>query len=369
MCSVWAKTTWWISPVRPWSNQLTTEAGPAMRSFTWKGDVPVFDKRQSKDRFTRMAEVAVLSCCNASSPGNFTLLKHTKARKKFASTLPTETSPRCESTVTAFNGATGQPLFKRQRGRLNWPLGGVISTTVGWSRRQGRMSRHSNSKDCWKSFSLKVKRQIHWAFRNMSLRVVRSSLESAMARAKLFPSALLPSAVTRDTTSRSIDCCHRPRSIWRPGAFPCFRQDVAHKGWPACIAHKKWSATHPFRSSLTKCLKFASRRLRRLSQLYAVAPAPQRQSRRWASKVLHHSFPSLWQESRWACGNLRCLQVLFSSRRQSDKRRYVRGTACAKKTPKHLPNIYSLFTVSYSVNFNYRRLNAIGKTADTEADS
>ena len=189
------------------------------------------------------------------------------------------------------------------------------------------------------------------------------------ARAKLFPSALLPSAVTRDTTSRSIDCCHRPRSIWRPGAFPCFRQDVAHKGWPACIAHKTWSATHPSRSSLMKCLKFASRRLRRLSQLYAVAPAPQRQSRRWASKVLHHSFPSLWQESRWACGNLRCLQVLFSSRRQSDKRRYVRGTACAKKTPKHLPNIYSLCTVSYSVNFNYRRLNAIGKTADTEADS
>ena len=145
-----AKTTWWISPLRPWSNQLTTEAGPAMRSFTWKGDVPVFDKRQSKDRFTRMPEVAVLSCCNASSSGNFTLLKHTKAHKKFASTLPTETSPRCASTVTAFNGATGQPLFKRQRGRL---------TTVGWSRRQGRMSRHSNSKNCWKSFFLKVKRQ------------------------------------------------------------------------------------------------------------------------------------------------------------------------------------------------------------------
>ena len=185
MCSVWAKTTWWISPVRPWSNQLTTEAGPAMRSFTWKGDVSVFDKRQSKDRFTRMAEVAVLSCCNASSSGNFTLLKHTKARKKFASTLPTETSPRCESTVTAFKGATGQPLFKRQRGRLNWPLGGVISTTVGWSRRQGRMSRHSNSKDCWKSISLKVKRQIHWAFRNMSLRVARSSLESASGSGKV----------------------------------------------------------------------------------------------------------------------------------------------------------------------------------------
>ena len=179
------KTTWWISPLRSWSIQLTTEAGPAMRSFTWKGDVPVFDKRQSKDRFTRMAEVAVLSCCSASSFGNFTLLKHTKARKKFASTLPTETSPRCASTVTLFNGATGQPLFKRQRGRFNWPSGGVISTTAGWSRRQGRMSWHSNSKDCWKSFSLKVKRQIHWAFRNMSLRVVRSSLESASSSGKV----------------------------------------------------------------------------------------------------------------------------------------------------------------------------------------
>ena len=149
----------------------------SMRSFTRKGDVSSFDKRQSKDLFTRMAE------CTASSSGNFTLLKHTKARKKFASTLPTETSPRCASTVTRFNGATGQPLFKRQWGRFDCLSGGLISATVGCSRRQGRMSRHSNSKDCWKSFSLKVKREIHWALRNMSLRVARRSLESASGSA------------------------------------------------------------------------------------------------------------------------------------------------------------------------------------------
>ena len=81
--------------------QLSGAKFYAMRSFTRKGDVSSFDKRQSKDPFTRMAEVAELSCCTASSSGNFTLLKHTKACKKFASsTLPTETGPRCASTVT-----------------------------------------------------------------------------------------------------------------------------------------------------------------------------------------------------------------------------------------------------------------------------
>ena len=105
---------------------MKTEAGPAMQSFTRKGDVFSFDKRQSKDLFTRMAEVAELSCCTASSSGNFMLLKHTKARKKFASTLHTETSPRYSSTVTRFNGATGQPLFKRQWGRFDCLSGGLI---------------------------------------------------------------------------------------------------------------------------------------------------------------------------------------------------------------------------------------------------
>ena len=38
-----------------------------MRSLTWKGDVVPSERRQSKDRFTRMAHVAELSCCRAES--------------------------------------------------------------------------------------------------------------------------------------------------------------------------------------------------------------------------------------------------------------------------------------------------------------
>ena len=79
----------------------TTEAGPAMRSFT------VLERRQSKGRFIRIAAMEVLSCCTASSSGNLMLLKHTKARKNVASTCPTDTYPRCASTVTLFNCTTG----------------------------------------------------------------------------------------------------------------------------------------------------------------------------------------------------------------------------------------------------------------------
>ena len=46
------------------------------------------ERRQSKDLFTRMANVAELSCCN------FAVLKRTKPRKNLASTLPTDRKPR-----------------------------------------------------------------------------------------------------------------------------------------------------------------------------------------------------------------------------------------------------------------------------------
>ena len=62
----------------------------------------------------------------------------------------------------------------------------------------------------------------------------------------------------------------------------------------------------------------SSRRPRRLSQPCEVAPAPQRQSRRWASRVLHHSSPNLWQESRWAVSGVRKFLFLQEGKEEID---------------------------------------------------
>ena len=63
------------------SRQFTTEAGPAQRNFARKGTSACDgNRRQSTQRFTRMAEVADESCCSTSSSWSSTSLKATKAR-------------------------------------------------------------------------------------------------------------------------------------------------------------------------------------------------------------------------------------------------------------------------------------------------
>ena len=63
----------------PRNIQLTAEAGPALRSFArCVALVSVAsESRQFTDLFTRIAEMAVLSCCRASSSGSCTSLKAT----------------------------------------------------------------------------------------------------------------------------------------------------------------------------------------------------------------------------------------------------------------------------------------------------
>ena len=112
--SVCAKTTNCASFARPRNIQLTAEAGPALRSFVRCVTLVsvASDSRQFTDLFTRVTEMAVLSCWRASSSGSCTSLNATRARTKLASTSPTQINPNWTSTCSMFKGATGQPVFK-----------------------------------------------------------------------------------------------------------------------------------------------------------------------------------------------------------------------------------------------------------------
>jgi hypothetical protein len=108
---------------RPCSIQLTAEAGPALRSFAWCSTLvsAAADSRQPTDLFTRIAEVAVLSCWRASSSASCTSLKAIKTRTKLASTSPTQINPNWTATCSMFKGAAGQPVFNWQC-KTDFPL-------------------------------------------------------------------------------------------------------------------------------------------------------------------------------------------------------------------------------------------------------
>ena len=137
--SVWAKTTKCASPARPCNIQLTAEAGPALRSFarcvTLVSVAP--DSRQSTDLFTRIVEMAVLSCWRASSSGSCTSLKATRARTKLASTSPTQINPNWTSTCSMFKGATGQPVSNWQCGTFRCSAPNLTTAPAPLARQHG----------------------------------------------------------------------------------------------------------------------------------------------------------------------------------------------------------------------------------------
>ena len=148
--SVWAMDDQVFFAHTALQHPIDAVAGAALRSFAWCGTLvsAAAGSRQSTDLFTRIAEVAVLSCWRASSSASCTSLKATKARTKLASTSPNTNQSQLDISLQHVQRRHGTASVQLAMVTFRCSAPGSMTALAPLARKHGCRCPRSNSRVC-----------------------------------------------------------------------------------------------------------------------------------------------------------------------------------------------------------------------------